>query len=160
MNQCGLRICPYSGFAHDYQWFVNEYGLDKGGKLWTESPEDIYADGNDCVHKAQTGRAQSSADKNQNDGDQTDVDFGVVACRIPAFEEIRIDTSMKQLNLARLVVTSPCKNVDIIKAYNVRVDTNTWLAHCNSSQTISVAKISTTFTYFFSRNRQPGRFKR
>ena len=27
-DQCGLRICPYSGFAHDYQWFVNEYGLD------------------------------------------------------------------------------------------------------------------------------------
>ena len=60
-DQCGLRICPYSGFAHDYQWFVNEYGLDKGGKLWTwtESPEDIYVDGNDCVHKSQTGRAQS-----------------------------------------------------------------------------------------------------
>ena len=57
---------------------MNEYGLDKGGKLWTESPEDIYADGNDCVHKSQTGRAQSSVDKNQNDGDQSDVDFGVV----------------------------------------------------------------------------------
>ena len=72
---------------------MNEYGLDKGGKLWTESPEDICDDGNDCVDKTQTGIVQSSVDKNINDGDQTDVDFGDVACRIPAFEEIRFDTT-------------------------------------------------------------------
>ena len=33
---------------------------------------------------------------------------------------------MKQLNLARLAVTSPCKNVDILKAYNVLTQTHGW----------------------------------
>ena len=124
-DQCGLRICPYSAFAHDYQWFVNEYGLAKGGKLWAEAPDGNCDDENDCGgDKNQTGSAQSSVEKNQNDGDQTNVDFDAVACRIPDFEEIRIDTTMKQLNLARLAVPSRCKNVDILKGYNVLTKTH------------------------------------
>ena len=39
-NKFGLRICPRSGFAHDFEWFFNEYGETLGGQLWFEADVD------------------------------------------------------------------------------------------------------------------------
>ena len=39
-RRLGLRVCPQTGFAHDWSWFVQEYN-DRAQELWDEAePED------------------------------------------------------------------------------------------------------------------------
>lgn len=96
----GLRVCPRHGFAHDFDWFVNEYGEDEGEDLWREAEVADFG----------------------SDVDDTDV----VPIAIPSFEEARIDNIMKDINKARLRVPRPLKRMEVIAEYNALMRKPGW----------------------------------
>ena len=118
-DQMGLRVCQHDGFAHDFDWFVAEYGHDKGTKLWsTAEPGEDHVD----VVKGITGKGNATAAITTNinghnpDVDSGDSDFAIDP--IPPLEEYRIDKLMKDLNNALQSVPKQHSAQDVINAYN------------------------------------------
>lgn len=106
-SNVGLRICQEDGFAHDFAWFVQEFGDEKGQELWENAEIDDF-DG-------------ESLPKNKSSSPSH-----VVQSKIPDAEETRIDRMMQQLNAAKSRVPKCNTWEDIVHQYDSLMKTSGW----------------------------------
>ena len=113
----GLRICPQTGFPHDREWFVTEYGDAEGEKLWSSAEH--YVVDNDSVDKSADKSATHQQQAVAATSSSTSSDSDIGPRGVPIGEESRINRLMHELNSAYSEIPPSASRLksDVVAAY-------------------------------------------